>query len=111
MQKTLRGTHISDVAGFLYSLTLVALALMGIAGVVYHALVPGGAIHAWALRLWSDHPGFLTLVAAGLVVMALTSRSQGRISRRTAGRGDLPLYFLVALGTLFALHWLVSGAL
>ncbi len=110
MEKTLRSMSLSDVAGFLYSLLLVALALMGITGVLYHTLAPNGSIGGWAGRVWAAHPVFATLVIVGLVAMAFTARSQTGPLQRVA-RGDLPLYLFVALGTFFAARWVVSAAL
>jgi hypothetical protein len=110
MEKTLRGVSLSDVAGFLYSLLLVALALMGITGVLYHTLAPDGSIGSWAGRMWAAHPVFATLVIVGLVAMGLTARSQTGPFQR-AGHSDLLLHIFVALGTFFAARWLVSGTL
>jgi hypothetical protein len=112
MEKTfLWGVSLSDVAGFAYSLLLVALALMGITGVLYHALAPNGFIRAWAGVVWAGHPIFATLVLVGLVAMALTARSQRGSFQRVVGRSDLPLYISVALGTFFAARWVFSGVL
>ncbi len=111
MEKTIQGTSLNDIAGFLYSLVLVALALMGMTGVLYHALSPKGSLGAWAGRAWAAHPIFATLVIVGLVAMALTARSQRVSYQRATGRSDLPLYVFVALGTFFAARWVTSGVL
>jgi uncharacterized membrane protein len=111
VEKTIRGTSINDIVGFVYSLALVALALFGMAGVLYHAFAPKGSLGAWAGRLWTAHPIFASLVVVGLVAMALTARSQQVSYQRAAGRSDLPLYVFVALGTFFAARWVTSGAL
>ncbi len=111
MEKIIRGTSLSDIAGFLYSLVLVALALMGMAGVLYHAFAPKGSLGAWAGRLWTAHPIFLSLVLVGLVAVALTARSQQFSYQRVIGRSDLPLYLFVGFGTFFAVRLLTSGAL
>jgi hypothetical protein len=111
VEKTIRGTSLNDIAGFLYSLVLVALALMGMTGVLYHALAPNGSLGAWAGRVWAAHPIFATLVIVGLVAMALTARSQQVSYQRATGRSDLPLYGFVALGMFFALRLLTNGAL
>lgn len=111
MEKTIRGASLGDIAGFVYSLVLVALALMGMTGLLYHALAPKGSLGAWAGRLWAAHPIFASLVIVGLVAMALTARSQQVSYQRATGRSDLPLYVFVALGTFFAARWVTSGAL
>ena len=107
MQKTLRGKGLNDVVEFAGSLFLVALALLGMTGLIYHALSPDGLIGPWVARLWSGHPGFTSLVVVGLVTMILAARGNGhRVSS-----SDLPLYFFVALGTFFAARWFVNGML
>jgi hypothetical protein len=111
MQKTLRGRGLSDLVEFICSLFLVALALLGMTGLIYHALSPDGLIGPWIARLWSRHPGFASLVLIGLITMALAARGQGLSSRRVSGHSDLPLYFFVALGIFFAARWLVNGML
>lgn len=111
MEKTIRNVNRSDVLGFVYSLLLVALALMGMTGLLYHTLAPNGFIGAWVGRVWASHPGLAILVIIGLTVMALTARSQRGSYQRATGRSDFPLYVFVALGTFFAARWVVSGAL
>jgi hypothetical protein len=106
MEKTLWGMSLSDISGFVYSLLLVALALIGITGVVYHILAPNGSIRG----VLAGHPIFAALVLVGLVAMALTARSQKGF-QRVIGRSELPLYAFVALGTFFAARWLLSGVL
>jgi hypothetical protein len=111
VEKTIRGTSLNDISGFLYSLVLVALALMGMIGVLYHALAPHGSLGAWVGRVWAAHPIFTMLVIVGLVAMALTARSQQVAYQRAIGRSDFPLYVFVALGTFFAARWITSGGL
>jgi hypothetical protein len=111
MEKTLRGASLSDAAGFVYSLALVALALMGMAGLLYHTLTPNGSIGSWAGRLWTSHPVFTTLVLVGLIAMALTARSPRLSHQGVMGRSNVPLYIFVAFGMFFAARWLVSGTL
>jgi hypothetical protein len=111
VEKTIRSTSLNDIAGFLYSLGVVALALMGMTGVLYHVLAPNGSLTAWAGRVWGAHPIFAMLVVVGLVAMALTARSQQVSYQRATGRSDLPLYAFVALGMFFAVRLLTNGAL
>ena len=111
MEKITRSTSLNGIGGFFQSLVLVALALVGIAGVLYHALAPKGSLGVWAGRLWTAHPIFASLVIVGLIVMALTARSQHTRYQRATGHSDLPLYLFVALGTFFAARLVTSGAL
>ena len=111
MQKTLQERSLTDVVEFAGSLSLVALAVVGMGGLIYHTLSPQGLIGPWLGRLWAHHPVFMSLVALGLFTMALAARGQGASSRRLHGRSDLPLYFFVAFGTFFAARWIMNGAL
>jgi hypothetical protein len=105
--QTLRGKGFNDAFEFGCSLFLVALALLGMTGLIYHTLSPDGLIGPWIARLWASHPAFTSLVAVGVVTMILAARGNGhRVSS-----SDLPLYFFVALGTFFAARWLVNGML
>ncbi len=42
MEKIVSGSRIHDAVGFLYSLALAGLGLLGMIGIVYHALAPEG---------------------------------------------------------------------
>ena len=108
MERALRARNLSD---FVFSLVLVAFALLGMTGVIYHTLAPDGLVGPWLSRLWLNHPVFTLLVLVGVVAMALTARSQAIFARRVPGNGDRPLYVFVALGTFFAVKWIVSGML
>jgi hypothetical protein len=111
MEKLVSGRRIHDVLGFLYSLTLAGLGLLGMTGIVYHALAPEGWFAGWLSRLWSQHPGFAFLVLIGLLTTVLAARNQVGQQRFERGGTEVPLYFFVALGTLFAGRVLVYGTL
>jgi fumarate reductase subunit C len=110
MDKTLRDKSVSEILGFAGNLALVALALLGMAGLLYHTLAPGGLVGAWLDRLWASHPAFTILVLLGLGTMALAARAPGRASR-AVGYSDAPLYIFVSLGTLFAARLVLNGTL
>ena len=111
MQRTLQGHRAHEFVEFLYSVAVVALALLGMGGVVYHILAPEGAIHPWLAGLWNSHPTMVTLVLVGFLTMVAASRSKPSRSSAFLGRTDLPLYVFVGLGTLFVARWLLNGAL
>jgi hypothetical protein len=111
MEKSLQGKSLGDIAGFLYSLALVALALIGMIGVLYHAFAPNGSLGGWVGHIGASNPVFASLVIIGLAAVALTVRSQRFPYRRTMGHSDFPLYVFVIFGTFFATRWIVNGAL
>ena len=50
MEKIVSGRRLHDVAGFLCSMGLAGLALLGMTGMVYHALAPNGWFTGWLSR-------------------------------------------------------------
>jgi hypothetical protein len=110
MDRTFKAQGLSDVGSFASSVVMLGLASLGIAGLAYHALAPGGLLGPWLGRLWANHPVAATLVLIGLVAVTLTARAQSGARAMQRG-GDGPLYVLVALGMFFAVRWLVTGTL
>jgi beta-lactamase class D len=111
MEKSVSGRRLHEVAGFLYSMGLAGLGLLGMTGLVYHALAPDGWFTGWLGRLWSQHPAFALLVLIGLLTTALAARNQVGRQRFERGSTEAPFYFFIALGTLFAGRLLVYGTL
>ena len=111
MEKIVSGRRLHDVAGFLCSMGLAGLALLGMTGMVYHALAPNGWFTGWLSRLWAQHPGFALLVLTGLLTTVLAARNQVGQQRFERGSTEAPFYFFISLGTLFALRLLVYGTL
>ena len=110
MQRVVHAHRAHDFLEFLSSLAVVALALLGMGGIVYHTLAPGGWIQPWLARLWANHPGMVILVLVGILTMAVASRSKVRRGPAFNGRGDAALYLFVALGALFGARWILNGA-
>jgi hypothetical protein len=111
MEKIVSGRRIHDAVGFLYSIGLAGLGLLGMIGIVYHTLAPEGWFSGWLARLWSQHQAFAFLVLIGLVTTVLAARNQVSRQRFERGGTELPFYFFVALGTFFAGRALVYGTL
>jgi hypothetical protein len=109
MDKLLSARLLNEAGSIAYSLLLIGLSLLGIAGALYHVLAPQGVLSAWILGLWARHPFFSTLVLIGVVAVALAARA-GEFGVR-AGRcaSGFPLYLFLALGTLFAFRVIVFG--
>jgi hypothetical protein len=101
---------VAEAAGMAYTLGVIGLSLLGIAGVIYHTLSPEGVLSPKILGLWGRHPFFATLVLIGLVAMMLAARTGELGARAGRGSSDLSLYVFVALGTFFAGRILVFGS-
>lgn len=111
MQKAVHAHRAHDFLEFLYSLAVVALALLGMGGFVYHTLAPGGWFEPWLARVWANHPGMAILVLIGVATMAVASRSKVDGGASFRGRSDAPLYVFVALGTFFGARWVLNGGM
>jgi hypothetical protein len=111
MERSVSSRRLHEVVGFLYSMGLAGLGLLGMTGLVYHALAPNGWFTGWLSRLWDQHPGFALLVLTGLLTTALAARNQVGQQRFERGSTETPFYFFIALGTLFAGRFLVFGTL
>jgi hypothetical protein len=111
MEKIVSGSKLHEAVGFVHSLTLAGLGLLGMIGIVYHALAPHGLFAGWLGRLWSQHPGFAFLVLIGLLTMVLAARNRVGSQRFDKGGSEVPLYIFVAFGTVFAGRALVYGSL
>ena len=109
MEKIVSGSRINDAMGFVYSLALAGLGLLGMVGIVYHTLAPQGWFSGWLGRVWSQHSAFALLVLIGLLTTVLVARNQVNHQRFDRGGTELPFYFFVALGTFFVGRALVYG--
>lgn len=111
MEKIVSSRRLHDVAGFLSSIALAAIGLLGMTGIVYHCLAPEGLFSSWLGRLWSQHSGFALLVLVGLITTVLAARNQLGRQRFEHGGTEAPFYFFVGLGTLFAGRLIIYGTL
>lgn len=111
MEKIVTGRRLHDALGFLYGVGLAGFGLLGMTGLVYHALAPDGWFSGWLGRMWAQHPGFALLVFIGLLTTVLAARNQIGQQRFERGSTEAPFYFFIALGTLFAGRLLVYGTL
>jgi hypothetical protein len=110
MDKSVRSSRLQDIGTFLYSAGLVAVALLGMTGIVYHCLAPNGLLGPSLGRLWSRHPVLTLLIAVGVITMLLVARSRvgsGPINTSS----DTPLYVFVTIGTFFASRLILYGTL
>ena len=100
-----------DLPDFLYSLLLVMLAVVGMTGLLYHVLAPGGAIAGVLGRMFSGYPVLSFLVLVGLLAMFFAARTQIGMRQRNQEGNEVTLYFFVAIGMFFAGRLLVYGRL
>ena len=100
----------SNVLADVGSVALLALVLLGVVGLGYRALRPGGWLGSGLDHLWEKSPG-LVWVSAFAVVLGAALIKRLFFPRRQAGQSDLLLYFGMALGVFFLFRLLVTGSL
>lgn len=100
----------SNVLADVGSVALLALVLLGVVGLVYRALRPGGWLGSGLDYLWEKSPGLVWLVGFA-VVLAGALFKPVFFPRRQPGQSDLLLYFGLSLGMFFLFRLLVTGSL
>ncbi|MCW5626899.1 MAG: hypothetical protein KIT73_19430, partial [Burkholderiales bacterium] len=87
------------------------LLLLGVGGLVYKALRPGGWISHWLSGFWHVHPGYAALTAIALAAGGYGLKRWLDESSPAGTRGDVLLYAALALGLFFAFELLVNGSI
>jgi hypothetical protein len=93
------------------SVALLALVLLGVVGLGYRALRPGGWLGSGLDYLWEKGPGLVWMGGFALVLGGAAVKRILFPRRAAAHQGDLWLYFCVALGLFFLFRLLVTGSL
>jgi len=92
------------------SVALLALVLLGVVGLGYRALRPGGWLGSSLDYLWEKGPGLVWL-AGFVLVLGGALLKRAFFPRRQPGQSDLLLYFGLSLGVFFLFRLLVTGSL
>jgi len=94
-----------------FSIALICLVVLGLAGLLYKALVPGGWISALLDQLWTKRPWLVWLIGFG-AASALAAAKWWLDRYPDAGRRSEALaYAFMALGLFFFFKLLVTGSL
>ena len=94
-----------------FSFALICLVLLGLAGVLYKALAPGGWIGAFLDQLWNKNPALVWLIGFGSA-SALAAAKWWLDRKPGAGqRSEMLAYAFMALGLFFFFKLLVTGSL
>jgi hypothetical protein len=92
------------------SIALLALVLLGLVGLGYRALRPGGWLGTTLDYLWEKSPGLVWLVAFAIVLGGAVARHLFFPRRQQPFQSDLLLYAGVALGLFFLFKLIVTGS-
>jgi hypothetical protein len=94
------------------AVAVVGLVVLGVGGLVYKLLNPGGWLSDWLGRLWDKSPGLVWVVGfAGAAVVILGKHVYDRNPRGNSARGNLAVYAFLALGLFFFFKLIVIGSL
>jgi len=89
---------------------LLALVLLGVIGLAYRVLRPGGWAGTVLDYLWGKSPGLVWAAAFGAVIAAAFLKGV-LFPRRGDSHGDLLLYVGVAVGLFFFFKLIATGSL
>jgi hypothetical protein len=93
------------------SIALLGLVLLGIVGLAYRMLRPGGWLGGSLDYLWEKSPALVWLSGFGIVLIVAAARSFMFPRRKEVHHSDLLLYIGVALGLFFLFRLLATGSL
>jgi len=94
-----------------FSFALICLVLLGLTGVLYKALAPGGWVSALLDHLWSRNPALVWLIGFGSAsALAAAKWWLGR-NPGASQRSEVLAYAFMALGLFFFFKLLVTGSL
>jgi hypothetical protein len=94
-----------------FSFVLICLVLLGLAGVLYKALAPGGWIGAVLDQLWNRNPWLVWLVGFGSASALAAAKWWIGRSPNAGHRSEAVTYAFMALGLFFFFKLMVTGSL
>ena len=94
-----------------FSFALICLVLLGLAGVLYKALGPGGWVNALLDQLWNKNPGLVWVIGFGSASALAAARWWLRRSPSAGQRSEVLAYAFMALGLFFCFKLMVAGSL
>jgi hypothetical protein len=94
-----------------FSVALICLVVLGLAGVLYKALVPGGWISALLDQLWTKNPWLVWLIGFGSASVLAAVKWWLDRNPDAGRRSEALAYAFMALGLFFFFKLLVTGSL
>lgn len=98
------------IAGAL-GIALICLVMLGVAGVLYKALAPGGWLTTALDQIWSKNPWLVWLIGFGSAASLAAGKWWLDRNPSTGPRSEALVYALMALGLFFFFKLLVTGSL
>ena len=94
-----------------FSIAVICLVLLGIAGVAYKALAPGGWVSALLDELWRKNPLLVWLVGFGCASLLAAAKWWHDRNAGASRRREAFAYAFMALGLFFFFKLIVTGTL
>jgi hypothetical protein len=101
------GGVIADALG----IALICLVMLGVAGVLYKALAPGGWLTTALDEIWSNNPWLVWLIGFGSAASLAAGKWWLDRNPSPGLRSEAVVYALMALGLFFFFKLLVTGSL
>ena len=99
-----------SILQLVFDFALFCLMIVGVGGVMYKVLMPGGWFQGWASELWQLGTGHaLVFTVFALISFALAKLWLRSLNMKTAF-GDLILYGWMALGLYFIVKLITTGS-
>jgi hypothetical protein len=94
-----------------FSIALIGFVMLGLGGVVYKALKPGGWLTQALDQVWNKSPWLVWLIGLAFGAMLLLGKWWVEHSPSAGRGGDALVYAFMALGLFFFFKLLVTGSL
>lgn len=110
--KAASGSHLwSELGGTALHGGVFALLVLGVVGLIYKALKPGGFLGAWLDTFWHMHPGYAALMVVAILAGGYGFKRWLDASSMNGARGDILVYAGLALGLFFGFQLIVTGSI
>lgn len=95
----------------LFQLLFLSLLLLGLGGLIFKAVRPGGWLEALSGGLWQENPGFAIGVLLALIIGSMWVKRAVEHLPLFNRRGEWLVNGCIALGAVFALQLIANGTL
>ncbi len=89
----------------------LALLILGVAGLIYKTLKPGGLVGRWLDGVWHIHPGYAAFMVVAILTGGYGFKRWLDASSMNGARGDILVYAGLALGLFFGFQLIVTGSM
>lgn len=102
---------LSELGGTALHGAIFVLLVLGVVGLIYKALKPGGFVGRWLETFWHMHPGYAALMVVAILAGGYGFKRWLDASSMNSARGDILVYAGLALGLFFGFQLIVTGSI